>query len=69
MSSPFPSLVGSVVPLPHLGEQRVGVVLGQTWSNALGQILRVQETGPVVTGGVVLIYGDALRDVHAALLT
>lgn len=69
MIAPSAPLVGTVVPLPHLGEQRIGVVLGQSWSNALGQILRVQETGPAAAGCVILIYGDALRAMHAALLS
>lgn len=58
--------VGAVVPLPHVGPERCGVVVQRSWSEALGMILRVREDR---AGGssTMLVYGNSLALIVAAL--
>ena len=66
MSGPN-GVIGTVVPLPYLGAEQRGTVIGQTWSEALGLIWRIREHAPGSAGSVRLVYGDDLASIRAAL--
>lgn len=63
-STPTPPPVGSVLPLPHLGDGTVGTVTDVRWSEALGEVLYVRPDTRSC-GELVILYGDHL----AAALT
>jgi hypothetical protein len=55
------SHVGEVVSLAPLGHATTGKVLAQSWSPALGEVLRVQEERNGQPTSTILLYGDLLE--------
>lgn len=60
------NFVNTLVPLPHLGENRTGLVVSETWSPALGRIWRVQ-VGQTACPASHVVYGDELAESLAVL--
>lgn len=64
--SPTRSHVGEVVSLIPLGRTTMGRVVSQSWSPALGAVLRVSEDLHGQPGPTMLLYGELLSRVHPA---
>jgi hypothetical protein len=57
------SHVGELVSLAPLGQLTTGRVLSQSWSPALGEVLRLREEGRGESTPVIVLYGELLERV------